>query len=182
MPTPAPPLTALLNAINTVNAPRLIDPTTREPRPIAEAEAIFGDPSPSGFNQIGNTQVPFGTTKPEIYGTGQVLINYERADMTLLIDNTAHPIEAGSATNVSDVLPAINAAYGTNIQAADIIDAPIRTLPDGTKQATLNIQSTSYGYVGSAVIVFSDVPSAIALSDAITTTSLSGLTPPTAPG
>lgn len=134
-----PPETILMNMLNLVNAATL-------PQPLTTDECVFGDPSPFGGTGA-NTQIPFGTTNPAVFGTGTVTVHYTRIDVSKVVA-PAQP--ATVATMMSGALAAINTEYGLNIQASDIIDAPIT---NGV--GNLNIKPTSMIYAGNIQLTFS---------------------------
>jgi hypothetical protein len=143
-PYPYPDLTLpwetiLMNQINEVNAATL-------PQPLTTDVCVFGDPQPFG-GAGANTVIPFGTSAPQIFGTGTRMIYYTRIDVSQVVV-AAQP--ATSETTMSAQLATINSEYGLNLQASDIIDGPIA---DGA--GTLNISPSSRLYTGNIALTFS---------------------------
>jgi PKD repeat protein len=148
-PTPAPsypfpdltlpPHTILMNLLNEVNAARL-------PEPLTTDVCVWGDPSPYGANGA-NTQIPFGTSNPTVFGTGTVMVKYNRIDVSQVV---AANQPATEASQMSGVLAALNAEYGLNLQASDIVNSAIT---DGV--GTLTITNNNLIYTGAIQITFS---------------------------
>lgn len=146
----ADPKQILLDRINLQNAPRL-------PRPIVLADAVFADPEPYGGIDDGfNTQIPFGTVHPEVFGAGTVMVKYTRIDVSTTIAAQQAALAADSeAANVSDLLEGLNSTYDINLQASDIIDRPIDT-SGPLVTATINVKPTSMMYVGNLILTLGD--------------------------
>lgn len=134
-----PPAVILMNLINEINIATL-------PAPLTAGVCVFGDPTPYGSDGF-NSQIPFGTTAPWIFGSGQVNIKYNRVDVTLIID-AGQP--ATAATMMSGALATLNSTYALNMQASDIIDSPIA---DGV--GTLQMNPASMIYTGNLQLTFS---------------------------
>jgi PKD repeat protein len=134
-----PAETILMNLLNEVNAATL-------PTPLTTSVCVFGDPAPFG-GQGANTQIPFGTSNPAIFGTGTVNVTYNRIDVSQVIA-AAQPYN--EATMMSEALSMLNEEYALNLQASDIIDAPIT---GGV--GNLNCNPASKIYCGNITLTFS---------------------------
>lgn len=134
-----PPAVILMNLINEINAAAL-------PVPLTASVCVFGDPTPYGSDGF-NSQIPFGTSAPWIFGSGQVNLKYNRVDITQIID-AGQP--ATTATMMSGALATLNSTYALNMQASDIIDSPIT---DGV--GILQMNPSSMIYTGNLQITFS---------------------------
>jgi hypothetical protein len=131
--------TILMNLLNEVNAASL-------PQPLTTDVCVFGDPQPFGGTGA-NTVIPFGTSAPQIFGTGTVMVYYSRIDVSQVVA-AAQP--ATEATMMSQALASINTEYALNLQASDIIDGPITN-----GAGTLNIAPSSRIYTGNIALTFS---------------------------
>lgn len=71
-----------------------------------------------------NTQVIASATSCSRY-MGSVRLVYNRVDLHTVPGNLSINFPAGTATRVSDLIPAINSAYKLNLTPADYIDGPL---------------------------------------------------------
>jgi len=139
-----PPHTILMDLLNEINASRL-------PRPLTTDVCVWGDPAPYG-GTAANTQIPFGTSLPSVFGTGEATIFYNRIDVSQVIAATQ---PGTTATMMSGVLGDLNSYYGLNLQASDIIDSAIT---GGVGR--LNIATSSIIYTGNIILTFAAAPTA----------------------
>lgn len=118
--------------------------------------------------------------------SGDDLVQYQRLNIQDFMDlyfPDGLVVQQGDAVNVSDLLGDINIALGTNIQAVNIVDAPIEgwTGEAGEKltvELAIKAVSAVYYGVGTFQIDGNDIP----LSSAISQKTLSGLNMPVKEG
>jgi hypothetical protein len=179
---PAQSLQMLANLINSAN------PTL--PVALTPTNVKYGTPTavtpPNG--QIQDTSIKVTALASGQY-IGNTTLTYRRVNFANLF--RAIPIRidlyspAGTSISpymISQLLAAINAKYGLNLTAADIVDAalpagntnavPAIGLPAGTRNSsiTVNASTTSYGWEGSFTLYWVQAPQNIA--SMITTPSL----------
>ena len=148
---------------------------------ITPAQITFGPPTP--INGLRNTEivvtsvpaasVPAGTTP---LPPGSVAVTYNRLNLNAIpgVRNTS--FSNSSATNISDLLPQINAAYKINLTAADIIDAPLpiftSNIPNETIGFVLVAAPGSLVFIGAVELTL--INTSVQLSSIITNTVLNG--------
>jgi hypothetical protein len=140
---------------------------------------------PAGTGTTPNTSVTVTAIANQGY-TGSVTVKYTRLDIqndvfSVLAPGGATVVNTNAAMQtVSDVVTAINAAYSINLQPSDVSNgstALVLTNDAGTCQ--IDIAPGSLTYTGTLSV--SITQQQVALSQAVTTTNLNGLTPPASP-
>jgi hypothetical protein len=121
-----------------------------------------------------NTQIMVSAAQGSQF-SGSVVVTYNRVNLGSIPGNRSKLFSVGQATHISDLIPAINAAYQINLTSADYIDAPLPSFGQG--QSTLNFQISAA--LGSLVyrgnVVLQITTGLIPLSSVITVTALNGL-------
>jgi hypothetical protein len=138
--------------------------------------------APAGTGSTPNTSVQVSAVANQGY-TGNVTVNYNRLDIqnqvfSVLAPSGATVVNAGgSMATVNDVVTAINSTYNLNLQAGDVSNASTElSLSEDAGSCTIEIAAGSLTYTGSLNVTITQQQ--VALSQAVTTTALSGLTPP----
>jgi hypothetical protein len=94
--------------------------------PVSASNVTLGTPTATGATP--NTSVEMTGIAGQGY-SGSDTITYDRIDIGAMFttwgDNPATVPNGATYTNASDMLPTINATYGTDLQAADIVDGAI---------------------------------------------------------
>lgn len=141
-----------------------------------EAILEFGLPTAApGGSPARNTQVTVSAAADSGY-SGSVDVLYNRVDMALIPGTNPTVFPAGNATNVSDLIPEINARYHINLGATDYVDAalpPFTGEPNEDLQFQVTASSDSLVWFGNLILIVTanDIP----LNTVITTTTLNGL-------
>jgi hypothetical protein len=127
---------------------------------ITQAVIAFGVPSANATGAARNTSVTISAVQGSNF-TGTVDWQYNRIDISIVpgVRSTLIQMPAG-AVNISDLIPNINAAYGINLSAADIVDGllPVFTgLPNEEHPFTLVMAADSLVYNNQVTLaVFED--------------------------
>lgn len=98
---------------------------------LTSAQLSFGIPELS--NNIHNTRI-LATAKPNSHLRGSVSISYNRIDIGAIPNGRSTTFPITTEQKVSDLVPAIDAAYSLKLTPNDYIDGPLPTLPHGTGQ------------------------------------------------
>lgn len=163
----------------------ILDMIKAEPGQNAKAQNLttslitFGLPTAAtGEGADRNTEL--GVTAAEGSGyTGDVVIRYNRLTFDQVVGNKDKDFLIGDATKIADLVDEINARYKINLTPADFVDGDLPTFTGDAGEShefTLTANANSLIFIGSVTLLLrgEDVP----LDTVITTTSMSGLTPP----
>lgn len=124
-------------------------------KPFTAENLIFGKPSIVLSNPLADTRVNVrGVDQVDYHG--QVAIEYNRLDIGVLFNGSYRAeFEALGASNLHRLLPALNAALGTNFTPKDLQDVDLRTLGQGD-QVTIELRAkpTSVAFTGWTRILF----------------------------
>lgn len=109
--------------------------------------------------------------------TGNVVLKYNRVDFAVVPGTRSNEFPVGNATNVSDLIPEINARFGINLQAGDYVDAalpPFHGQPNEKLDVLIAAHSDALVWLGTLTIKIhaNDIP----LNTVITNNTLNGLT------
>lgn len=115
--------------------------------------------------------------------TGSATIHYNRVDLSTVPGSRSTTFPKGDAVNIADLLDEINAAYGINMSNtadpahADFTDGPLPAFT-GTpnEEHTFQFTADANSLVWENSVQLTVHANDIALSDAITTPTLNGLT------
>ena len=143
-------------------------------------QVVFGAASVNATNPGVNGNTSLVVTGNVAGGfKGDVTVTYNRVAAADIPGARQTAFEKGAATQISDLLPAINARYGVNIAAADIVDAALPAVTDDPVAFNLAFQPGALVFVGTLALEVT--PDAAELDTVITTTILDGLEyiPPT---
>ena len=120
---------------------------------ILYTDFVFGLPTPYAMAGVdANTQI---TMTPSAYSNfyGDRTIYYNRMDLGVILNNSAISITAGTNTLLSQLIPAINLAYGINLTSIDYTDQTITPYnpanPDVQASVMIEATSTSLLFTGS---------------------------------
>jgi hypothetical protein len=140
------------------------------------AQVSFGLPTTTtGGSPARDTQVTVSSITGEGY-SGSVVVEYNRVNISTVPGVRSTIFPKGSAVNISDLIPQINAAYQINLTTADYTDAPLPTFtgtPNEEHDFQLVISSDSLPFENSLTLTVksNDIP----LSSVITSATLNGL-------
>jgi hypothetical protein len=147
---------------------------------LSATNTTLGAPASTGSTP--NTSVAVAAVTNQGY-TGSVTVNYNRLDIQNDVFSVLAPSGAtvvntgGTMAAISDVVAAINSAYNLNIQQSDVSNwSTALSLTDDAGSCTIDIATGSLTYTGTLSVTITQQQ--VALSQAVTQTSLSGLTPP----
>lgn len=105
---------------------------------------------------------------------GTATVTYNRVDIEVVaIAASTTEFEVGSAVNVVDLLPAINAAFGINLTSEMVTDAVLPSTDEGAAQFNLTMSATNKVYSGVVELTLS--PNLIDINSVIETKALDGL-------
>lgn len=139
-------------------------------------QVSFGLPTTTtGTSPARDTQVTVSAVANEGY-SGSVVVEYNRVNISTVPGARSTVFPKGSAVNISDLIPQINAAYQINLTTADYTDGPLPTFtgaPNEEHTFQLVISSDSLPFENSVTLTVkaNDIP----LSSVITTSTLNGL-------
>lgn len=110
--------------------------------------------------------------------TGNVQLKYDRVDLATIPGSRSTEFQVGAATHVSDLIAQVNAAYQLNMTAADFVDASIPAFPGVAphEKQTINLVASATSLIFHGTLVLTIDANDMPLSNAITTTTLNGLT------
>lgn len=138
--------------------------------------------APAATGSTPNTSVALSAITDHGY-SGTISVSYNRLAIDTQVFNVLAPGGAtvvnsgGTMVTVSDVVAAINSAYAINLQAEDVSNGSTAlSLTANAGSCTIQVAAGSYTYTGSLNVTITGEQ--VALSSAITTTSLPGLNPP----
>lgn len=113
----------------------------------------FGVPSPTGA--VPNTAVLL-TARPNSGLTGQIQIKYNRRNLARFAQQPGTTFSLNQATQVSELLAAINLQYAVNISADEIEDGPLPVFsgptPPATQPFVLKAKASSLMYYGEVTL------------------------------
>lgn len=159
------PLPELLEAISTANGVTL-----------AQTEYTYGSATPEVPGTGGDNTSLLITSKGQTSTyDGSVTVRYHRTDLSDLVTLVPVSIRGYNITTLLGVAQRLNALYGLNFTADDIVDGPAN-LVDGAGTVTLVAKETSIRWVGQVDITLTlgDRP----IGDFLTVTRLPGLNYP----
>lgn len=139
-------------------------------------QVSFGLPTAAtGTSPARDTDCTVSSIANEGY-SGSVVVHYNRVDISTVPGSRSKIFPKGSAVNISDLVPQINAAYQINLTSADYTDAALPTFtgePNEEHDFQLTISSDSLPFKNSVTLTVkaNDIP----LSSVITTATLNGL-------
>lgn len=132
--------------------------------------------TPNVISGVYNTSL-LVTAVPDSHYEGSVTIQYNRIDIGTVpgVRSTSFPI--GTATKISDLIPAINAAYQINLTADDYIDEvlPQFTTNDPNEVQTFELYTNPNSLVFIRDVTFNLIRNKILLSSVIVNRQLNGL-------
>lgn len=145
---------------------------------LTTADLTLGSPVDiSGSNAVRNTELLVQGKAGGRYG-GQVYIRYNRVNIAQVLATGSAAFLKGSATQVSEVVAALNARFGVNLIAGtDYDDEALPTftgLPGEEHTFVLTIKPGSLVFIGSTTVTVKI--DTIDLATVITIEDLSGLT------
>lgn len=139
-------------------------------------QVSFGLPTATtGTSPARDTQVTVSAVAGEGY-SGSVVVEYNRVNISTVPGVRSTVFPKGSAVNISDLIPQINAAYQINLTSADYTDGPLPTFsgtPNEEHDFQVVITSDSLPFENSVTLTVK--ANDIALSSVITTSTLNGL-------
>jgi hypothetical protein len=131
-------------------------------------QLLFGMPQPYPSDPKHNTSLVVYAKKKSGY-KGQVTMKYQRLDINQQIGvGESTVFEIGNATNLSDLIGAVNSQLGIRLDADDFLDAPLVLRPGGETnlyQQNLVILDYSLLYVGALAMTIKT--NELALKDVI---------------
>jgi hypothetical protein len=139
-------------------------------------QVSFGLPTTvGGASPARDTQVTVSAVAGEGY-SGSVVVEYNRVNISTVPGARSTIFPKGSAVNISDLIPQINAAYQINLTTADYTDGPLPTFTgtpneEHTFQLVMNSDSLPFENSVTLTVKANDIP----LSSVITTATLNGL-------
>lgn len=134
----------------------------------------FGNPTV--ITGINNTSL-IVTAVPDIHYEGSVTLNYNRIDIGTIPGIRNTNLAIGTATRISDLIPAINAKYQINLTADDYIDEilPVFITNDVNEIQTFELYTNPNSLIFIRDITFNLVRNRILLSSVIVNRFLNGL-------
>ncbi len=131
---------------------------------------------PTAIPGWGNTQVVVTASTGSPY-SNSVVFNYNRIDLSTVPGARNIVFDVGSAVNISDLIPAINAAYQINLTPGQFIDGPLPQFTNNTPGTTIPFtvvaDPSSLVFIGRVTLQLARAK--IPLSTIITVTALNGL-------
>ena len=147
---------------------------------LTNANVTLGTPTASGTTP--NSSLAVNAVAGQGY-QGSVTVTYNRLDIQNDVFSVLAPSGAtvvntgGTMAAISDVVAAINASYNLNIVEADVSNwTTALSLTEDAGSCTIDIAAGSLVYTGTLNVAITQQQ--VALSQAVTNTDLSGLTPP----
>lgn len=144
------------------------------------AELSFGAPTAGSFSGK-DTKVTVTAVNGQGYKDARDIF-YNRVDLANAAGALSTEFALGSAVNLSDLIPSINARYGINLTAADYTDVAIPAFPGSAphETETLDIVAKATSLVWKGQLTITIDANDISLTTAIPNNTLSGLvyTPP----
>jgi len=138
----------------------------------------YGVPSVAPGDSPAKNTVLVATAVPGSGYSGTRTLYYDRVDFSTIPGTRSTEFELNGSTNISDLIPAINAAYQLNIQPEDYIDGALPTFDSGdtstTKPFTLTAATDSLVFI--SAVTLSIKRDSIPLEDGIVNNVLDGLT------
>ena len=136
----------------------------------------FGLPTAAtGTNPNPNTSITVTAQSGSGY-TGNVVVNYNRVDLSTIPGTRNTVYTKGTAVNISDLVPQVNTAYAINLTSDDYTDGPLPTFTGApNEEHPFQIAATANSVVYQGVMSLTVKANDIALSSVITTTALTGL-------
>lgn len=144
---------------------------------LTPAMLTFGVPAAAtGASPARNTDLTLTAVAGSGY-TGSVTVHYNRVDISTVPGTRSTTFPKGTAANISDLVPSINAAYGINLQAEDYVDGALPTFtgtPNETHDFNLVAAANSLIWINQVTLTVhgNDIP----LDQVVTNQTLNGLT------
>ena len=165
------------NAINKLLAMVNRDNAAYLPSTLTESQVAVSVAAANANGQVSrDTQVTL-TAKPGAPYRNKVTVSYNRIDLAVLFKsfdvNVGIDVKEGMTTD--DLLPLINAKYGTDFEAADIVQAPL-TVGEGKRIAVLKAAEGNLVFKGEVNVAY-DLE-ALDLDSVVLTTTLTGFNYP----
>ena len=111
--------------------------------------------------------------------SGSQNFTYNRVDLGFMLVNEPGLLIETEVTSVHELLPALNAAFGINLEASDVVDAVIpATQPNVNTPVT--ITATNGSLVWAKSVTINVTKPLVDLATVLTRTTLNGLYPPAA--
>jgi hypothetical protein len=162
------PVTTLLNVVGSSNGGIVLDPE--------DYDFINPQLNQTGQHPNHNSHVTIQANNTAAPYQGTVEIFYNR----LLLDDLAKlvtlTLKAPSVTNSHDLLPFLNARFGTNLETTDVVLVDAEDFTD-YKTVQLTAEASSLGWIGTVSVSVSQ--GEIPLENYLTVTALPGLDYPT---
>jgi hypothetical protein len=142
--------------------------------PLSPTNVVLGAPATNDNGAISkNTKATLTAIGGQGY-SGSTTVYYNRVDLADILATGSSNFPLTNQVSSADILALWNAAFNTNLIAADIV---VEALPapaaNGSISYTLKANTASPAFIGQAALVLA--PAAIPLSTAITTTDMTGL-------
>lgn len=140
------------------------------------AQITYGIPTAmTGTNPNPDTQITLTAASGSGY-SGSVTVSYNRVQLNSIPGARTTIFPIGSASKISDLVPAVNTAYQINLTSADYTDGVLPTFT-GTpnEEHAFQIAATADSVVYEGVMNLTVQANDIPLSSVITTQSLTGL-------
>lgn len=148
---------------------------------LTEDLVVFGTPTVVGSGDRNTSLLVTASAlaTSSKHWTGDVTVTYNRLNLNVVKNGGAdHDFPVGSATRVVDLLPQINAQYGINLSASDVVDAALPAFQDpnvGGEVLPVTVTAAAGSLVWIGALTLNIVEGDIPLSTVITTTALNGL-------
>lgn len=161
------PLQILCDLINSANATALVP-----------ADITFSAPA---VQASGNRNT--GVTITAVNGRGYKGfrdLTYDRVDLATVPGSRSNEFNLGSAVTAHDLLPAINAMYGINLQAEDVENdtLPVFNGTDPLEKEPFTLRAKAGSYIFRGSLLLSIDGNDVDLANIITVTELNGLSYP----
>lgn len=114
--------------------------------------------------------------------TGQVVVQYNRVQMSAFVFDQVLEFQKGDATSVKDFIPELNTLLGFNLSDGEYIDAPLDEFtgaPNESHPLQVVASADSLVFLGSLTLTIKGAD--VDLATVITKLVLDGLYPPVAP-
>lgn len=145
------------------------------PFPLSPTTVTLGVPAVNSSGVTSkNTIITLTAVSGQGY-SGSTTAYYNRVSLADIVaagsNNFLYTTQATSA----DVLPLFNAAFNTNVQAADIVVENLPA-PDGTGKITYTLKAATSSLAFNASVQITLTPATVDLGTAVSTTDMTGLT------
>lgn len=143
--------------------------------PLTPTNVTLSAPAVNDNNAVTkNTKTTISAVAGQGY-SGSTTVYYNRVSLADIVATGSNQFLLTTQKKASDILPLFNAAFNTNLIIDDIVEEDLpAAAANGTITYTLQAAANSPAFLASVVVKL--VPADIPLSQAITTTDMTGLT------